>query len=83
MSATLDKIIAEAKALTPDELQQLRNLVDSLLGGETARPHMTEDEFEKYLAAKGSSRSLNLLRRRATTMMIGSQSRLQASRSRR
>ena len=53
MSATLDKIIAEAKALTPDELQQLRNLVDSLLGGETARPHMTEDEFEKYLAARG------------------------------
>jgi hypothetical protein len=53
MSATLDKIIAEAKALTPDELQQLRSLVNSLLSGETPKPHMTEDEFEKYLAAKG------------------------------
>ena len=53
MSATLDKIIAEVKALTPDKLQQLRSLVDSLLSGETTTPHMTEDEFERYLAAKG------------------------------
>jgi ElaB/YqjD/DUF883 family membrane-anchored ribosome-binding protein len=51
MSATLDRIIEEAKALTPDELQQLRQTVDSLLT--EARPGMTEDEFEQYLAAKG------------------------------
>jgi hypothetical protein len=52
MSATLDKIIEEAKALTPEELQQLRATVDSLLA-ETAQPLMTEDEFAQHLAAKG------------------------------
>jgi hypothetical protein len=52
MSATLDKVIEEVKTLTPDELQQVRTAVDSLLA-ETPPPHMTEDEFEQYLAAKG------------------------------
>jgi hypothetical protein len=52
MSATLDKIIEEMKALAPEELQEVRKMVDSLLL-EPTRPQMTEDEFERYLAAKG------------------------------
>lgn len=51
MSATLEKVIQEAKELNPDELRQLRALVDSLLS--ESEPTMTEDEFEDYLAAKG------------------------------
>jgi glucan phosphorylase len=52
MSASLDKIKEEVKALSPDELHQVRKLVDSLLT-EPAKPQMTEDDFEQYLAAKG------------------------------
>lgn len=52
MSATLDKIKEEVKTLAPAELHEVRELVDSLLT-EPARPQMTEDEFERYLAAKG------------------------------
>ena len=52
MSASLDKIKEEVKALSPDELHQVRELVDSLLT-EPAKSQMTEDEFEQYLAAKG------------------------------
>jgi hypothetical protein len=50
--STLEKVIEEVKALKPNELQQVRELVDSLLS-EPARSQMTEDEFERYLAAKG------------------------------
>ena len=51
MSATLDKIIEEVKALPPGELQQLRAAVDSLLSesDETS----AEDEFERELIAEG------------------------------
>lgn len=52
MSTTLDKIKEEVKTLAPDELHQVRELVDSLLT-EPTKPQMTEDEFERYLAAKG------------------------------
>jgi hypothetical protein len=52
MSSTLDKIIEEVRALQPEELQQVRELVDSLLS-EPSEPKMTEDEFAHYLAAKG------------------------------
>lgn len=52
MSASLDKIKEEVKALSPDELYQVRALVESLLT-EPAKPQITEDEFEQYLAAKG------------------------------
>jgi hypothetical protein len=52
MSATLDKIKEEMKGLAPEELQEVRELADSLLS-EPARPQMTEDEFARYLAAKG------------------------------
>ncbi len=53
MSTTLDKIKEEVKTLAPDELHQVRELVDSLLTEPVSRPQMTEDEFEHYLAAKG------------------------------
>ena len=56
MSATLDKIKEEMKALAPEELQEVRELVDSLLS-DPPGPRMTEDEledaFERDLAAKG------------------------------
>jgi hypothetical protein len=52
MSATLDKIKEEMMSLAPEELQEVRELVDSLLS-EPARPQMTEDELERRLAAKG------------------------------
>jgi hypothetical protein len=52
MSATLDKVIEEVKTLPPEELQQVREVVDSLLN-EAPKPQMTEDEFERHLAAKG------------------------------
>ncbi len=52
MSAILDKIKEEVRELQPDELHQVRELVDTLLT-EPTRPQMTEDEFEQYLAAKG------------------------------
>lgn len=52
MSAILDKIKEEVRELQPDELHQVRELVDTLLT-EPTRPQMTEDEFEQYLTAKG------------------------------
>ena len=52
MSATLDKIKEEVKTLEPEELQEVRELVDSLLS-EPPGPKMTEEEFARYLAAKG------------------------------
>ena len=42
MSATLDKIKEEMKTLAPGELQQVRELVDSLLSEPDAKPQ-TED----------------------------------------
>lgn len=52
MSATLDKIKEEMRGLAPEELQEVRELVDSLLS-EPAKPQMTEEEFARHLAAKG------------------------------
>jgi hypothetical protein len=56
MSATLDKIKEEMKTLAPEELQQVRELVDSLLSEPATKPQ-TEDEledaFERELAAEG------------------------------
>ena len=52
MSATLDRIKEEMRELAPEELQEVRELADSLLS-EPARPQLTEDEFARYLAAKG------------------------------
>ena len=56
MSVLLDKIKEEMRTLAPEELQQVRELVDSLLS-EPAGPRMSgdelEDAFERELAAKG------------------------------
>lgn len=52
MSATLDRIKEEMKGLAPEELQEVRELADSLLS-EPAEARMTEDEFARHLAAKG------------------------------
>lgn len=56
MSATLDRIKEELKGLAPEELQEVRELADSLLS-EPGSPQMNEDEredaFERELAAKG------------------------------
>lgn len=52
MSSTLDKIKEEMRELQPEELQEVRELVNSLLS-EPAKPKMTEEEFARYLAAKG------------------------------
>jgi hypothetical protein len=52
MSATLDKVKEEMRTLAPEELLEVRELADSLLSG-PPKPKMTEDEFERYLAAKG------------------------------
>ena len=51
MSAILDKIKAEVKTLAPDELHQVRELVDSLLS--PADEAAAEDEFERELVAAG------------------------------
>ena len=52
MSITLDKIIEEVRQLPPDEQRQLREQLNVLV-----EPSLTEDEredeFERYLAAKG------------------------------
>jgi hypothetical protein len=50
MSATLDKLKEEVKTLSPDELQQMRALVDSLL---SPTDEAAEDEFERALVAEG------------------------------
>jgi hypothetical protein len=52
MRAGLDKIKEEVKGVSPEELHQVRALVDSL-PTESAKPQMTEDEFEQYLVTKG------------------------------
>jgi len=52
MSSTLDKIKEDVRALPLEDLQQVRELVDSLLS-EPAKPKMTEEEFAHYLAVKG------------------------------
>lgn len=52
MSAILDKVKEGVKSLAPEELQEVRELVDSLLS-EPPKPQMTEEEFARYLAAKG------------------------------
>jgi hypothetical protein len=52
MSVALDKIKEEMRILAPEELQEVRELADSLLST-PQKPRMTEDEFAHYLAAKG------------------------------
>ncbi len=54
MQGTIEKIRNEVEQLSEDELQTVRNLVDSLLEKKKeAKPKMTEDEFEQHLYEKG------------------------------
>ena len=56
--ATLEQIIEDAKTLKPHEQQALRNALDALLA-EKSEPLMTEEEFARYLAAKGIIAPIN------------------------
>jgi hypothetical protein len=51
MSAKLDRIIEQVRTLPLEELQRVRELVDSLLS-EPAAPK-TEEEVARHLASKG------------------------------
>lgn len=53
MQATLEQLENDVKQLSPKELRKVRELVDSLLKEEKAKPKMTEEEFEQYLYDKG------------------------------
>ncbi|HEX7312934.1 MAG TPA: hypothetical protein VF297_03390 [Pyrinomonadaceae bacterium] len=52
MSATLEEIKEGMNHLAPQELREVRELADTLLS-EPPKPRMTEEEFARYLAAKG------------------------------
>ena len=47
MSANLQQILAQVRALPPSEIYKLRLAIDE------TPPQMTEEEFESYLLAKG------------------------------
>ena len=51
MARSLDEMIEHVKDLSPDELRQLRDIVDGLLAG--SHQPLTEDEFEQRLMALG------------------------------
>ena len=51
ITANLDRVFEEVKALTPGEQKQLREMLDSLLA--SAAPQITEEEFEQRLLEKG------------------------------
>lgn len=54
MQGTIEKINNGVKQLSENELQIVKNLVDSLLEKKKeAKPKMTEEEFEKHLAEEG------------------------------
>ena len=49
---TLERIIEETRTLKLHELELLRAVIEELLSADI-KPPITEDEFERYLAAKG------------------------------
>ena len=51
MTPRLDEMIEHVRALSPDELRQLRDTVNDLLAG--SRQPLTEDDFEQRLAGLG------------------------------
>lgn len=52
--ANLEKVIEEVKALTPDELRQVRELIDSLLPISEAAPELSpEDRLDQLLLEAG------------------------------
>lgn len=58
MSVSLERVLSEVKALSPDDLIKLRDELDAML--EPARPQMTEEEFEQHLLAQGVISSIPL-----------------------
>lgn len=54
MQITVEKIRNEVEQLSEDDLQIVRNIVNSLLEKKKeAKPKMTEEEFEQHLYEKG------------------------------
>jgi hypothetical protein len=51
MSSTLDKIIEEVRALPPEEQQQLREQLETIIPSQTEEE--LEDALERELAAEG------------------------------
>ena len=53
--ATVEQIIEQVRALQQHELDEVGKAVNEILAerAESDGPQMTEDEFERYLAAKG------------------------------
>jgi len=52
MSATLDKIIEEVRALSPEEQRQLREKLDAVVPSSPTEDEL-EDAFERELIAEG------------------------------
>ncbi|HEV7858925.1 MAG TPA: hypothetical protein VGO91_09875 [Pyrinomonadaceae bacterium] len=52
MSAEVERVLGEIKALTPEERQQIRAALETMLT-DMPGPQMTEEEFERHLLAKG------------------------------
>ena len=48
---SVNEVLDAVRALSPEERAQVRALLDSLQGA--SEPQMTEDQFARYLAAKG------------------------------
>ncbi len=48
---SVNEVLDAVRALSPEERAQVRDLLDSLQSA--PEPEMTEDEFARYLAAKG------------------------------
>ena len=53
MQVTVEKIESDVRQLSAEDLRKVRNLVDSLLEKEEAKPKMSEEEFLKELEAEG------------------------------
>ena len=51
MSANLNRVLEEIRGLTPEELQQVRAVLDEEEAA--TKPKMTEEEFAHHLLAKG------------------------------
>ncbi len=65
-SSTLEQVLEEVKALTADDQQKVRELLNSLADESKSeknetnelKPLVTEEEFQKILVAKGIIRSI-------------------------
>ena len=55
MTPRLEGMLDRVKELSPDELRQLRDMVDDLLAG--SHPRLTEDQFEARLKGLGVIRA--------------------------